>query len=56
MERYGIQLIGYDMTKAAAKALFEKTNYKPQDVDVIELHDCFSTSELITYCAQKKKA
>lgn len=24
MERYGIQLIGYDMTKAAAKALFER--------------------------------
>ena len=22
---------------------------KPQDVDVIELHDCFSANELITY-------
>lgn len=44
-----ITLVGYDMAKAAAKRLFEKTNYKPQDVDVVELHDCFSANELITY-------
>lgn len=44
-----ITLVGYDMAKAAAKKLFEKTNYKPQDVDVVELHDCFSANELITY-------
>jgi sterol carrier protein 2 len=44
-----ITLVGYDMTKAAAKRLFEKTNYKPQDVNVVELHDCFSANEMITY-------
>lgn len=44
-----ISVIGYDMTKLAADRLFAKTQYKPQDVDVIELHDCFSTNELITY-------
>lgn len=44
-----IVLIGSDMTKGAAKKLFSKTNYKPQDVDVVELHDCFSANELITY-------
>ena len=44
-----IQLVGYDLTKNAAKKLFEKANYKPQDVDVVELHDCFSANELITY-------
>jgi len=44
-----IVLIGSDMTKGAAQKLFSKTNYKPQDVDVIELHDCFSANELITY-------
>lgn len=37
------------MTKAAAKRIFEQTNYTPNDVDVIELHDCFSANELITY-------
>lgn len=44
-----IQVIGHDMTKLAADRLFANTNYKPQDVDVIELHDCFSANELITY-------
>lgn len=44
-----ITLVGYDMAKTAAKRLFEKTNYKPQDVDVVELHDCFSANEMITY-------
>lgn len=44
-----IVLIGSDMTKGAAQKLFSKTNYKPQDVDVVELHDCFSANELITY-------
>merc|ERR1712183_1166260 len=42
-------MVGYDMTETAAKRLFEKTPYKPADVDVIELHDCFSANELITY-------
>lgn len=37
------------MTKIAAQKLFIKTNYKPQDVDVVELHDCFAPNELITY-------
>jgi len=37
------------MTKKAADALFQKTNYRPQNVDVVELHDCFSANELITY-------
>jgi len=37
------------MTKLAADKLFKKTNIKPEDVDVVELHDCFSANELITY-------
>ena len=41
--------VGYDMTKKAADMLFQKTNYRPQDVDVVELHDCFSANELISY-------
>lgn len=40
---------GYDMTKLAADRLFSKTNRRPTDVNVIELHDCFSANELITY-------
>lgn len=37
------------MTKNAADKLFSKTQYKPTDVQVVELHDCFSANELITY-------
>lgn len=44
-----LNMIGYDMTKLAADRLFAKAQCKPQDVNVIELHDCFSTNELITY-------
>ncbi|RZF42070.1 hypothetical protein LSTR_LSTR006663 [Laodelphax striatellus] len=48
-ERSCIKIVGYDMTKNAADKLYKKTNTKPSDVDVIELHDCFSANELITY-------
>nr|XP_018904199.1 PREDICTED: non-specific lipid-transfer protein-like [Bemisia tabaci] len=44
-----MKIVGYDMTKAAAEKLFSQTPYKPTDVDVVELHDCFSANELITY-------
>lgn len=42
-------LVGFDMTKAAARKVYEETGYGPEDVDVIELHDCFSANEMITY-------
>ncbi|XP_060629507.1 sterol carrier protein 2 [Anolis sagrei] len=44
-----IKMIGYDMTKEATKRCFSDSGLKPEDVDVIELHDCFSANELITY-------
>lgn len=44
-----MKMVGYDMTKRAAQKCFEKAGLKPTDVDVIELHDCFSVNELITY-------
>jgi acetyl-CoA acetyltransferase len=42
-------MVGYDMAKAAATELYEKTGLGPKDVQVIELHDCFTTNELLTY-------
>lgn len=48
-EKSMIKLIGYDMSKIAAQKVFAQCVYKPTDVDVVELHDCFSTNELITY-------
>lgn len=44
-----MKMVGYEMTKIAAQKLFVKSNFKPQDVDVVELHDCFAPNELITY-------
>ncbi|CAL4070243.1 unnamed protein product [Meganyctiphanes norvegica] len=48
-EKNPMKMVGYDMTKTAAERLFAKTGYKPTDVQVVELHDCFSANELITY-------
>ncbi|XP_053549435.1 sterol carrier protein 2 [Bombina bombina] len=44
-----IKMVGYDMTKTAAERCYEKAGVRPEDLDVIELHDCFSANELITY-------
>ncbi|XP_071443087.1 sterol carrier protein 2 [Hetaerina americana] len=48
-DRSCMKVVGYDMTKSASDKLFGKCNFKPGDVDVVELHDCFSANELITY-------
>jgi acetyl-CoA acetyltransferase len=37
------------MTRRAAEKAYEESGLGPEDVQVIELHDCFSTNELITY-------
>ncbi|KAH8260216.1 sterol carrier protein 2 [Drosophila bipectinata] len=44
-----MKIAGYDMTRLASQRLFAKSGYKPQDVQVVELHDCFSANELVTY-------
>ena len=48
-EDSSIKLVGYDMTKKAAEKVYEQAGVGPEDVDVVELHDCFSANELITY-------
>ncbi len=48
-DRSVISLVGADMSRTAARAVYEQANLTPDDVDVIELHDCFSCNELITY-------
>jgi len=44
-----LRLVGFDMSQAAARQAFEQAQLAPADVDVVELHDCFSANELITY-------
>ncbi len=48
-ERSCIKLVGYDMTAKAAQNVYEQSGKGPEDVDVVELHDCFSANEMITY-------
>ncbi|MFF3227668.1 lipid-transfer protein [Nocardia suismassiliense] len=42
-------LVGVDMSAAAARKVYEQADIGPDDLDVIELHDCFSPNELLTY-------
>jgi acetyl-CoA acetyltransferase len=44
-----INLAGADMTRRAAQAVYEQTGIGVDDVDVVELHDCFTVNEVITY-------
>ncbi|ORM07402.1 lipid-transfer protein [Prescottella equi] len=48
-DRSAISLVGADMTRTAARFVYEQAGIGPADIDVIELHDCFSTNELLTY-------
>lgn len=44
-----INLVGSDMSKRAANAVYEQAGLGPADVDVVELHDCFTANEVISY-------
>jgi sterol carrier protein 2 len=44
-----MQVVGFDMSQAAAKKVYEAAGVGPADLDVVELHDCFAHNELITY-------
>ncbi|WP_194820157.1 lipid-transfer protein [Nocardia sp. XZ_19_385] len=44
-----ITLVGADMSRLAAQRVYEQAQITPDDVDVIELHDCFAPNELLTY-------
>jgi acetyl-CoA acetyltransferase len=44
-----IKMVGYDMTKSAAEKVYNQTGIGPKDVQVVELHDCFTANEILTY-------
>lgn len=37
------------LTRAAAKSAYETAGVGPEDIDLVELHDCFATAELLHY-------
>ncbi|MFD7069358.1 lipid-transfer protein [Streptomyces sp. NPDC059913] len=44
-----IDVVGPAMSRAAARQVYEAAGVSAADLDVIELHDCFSINELLTY-------
>lgn len=44
-----IKIVGFDMTRKAALQAYEESGIGPENAQVIELHDCFSANELLTY-------
>jgi sterol carrier protein 2 len=44
-----MSVIGYDMAREAARQVYEEAGVGPEDVQVVELHDCFTANELVTY-------
>jgi sterol carrier protein 2 len=56
-DRGAIAVVGYDVTRDAAQRAYEAAGVGPQDVDVCELHDCFTQNELLScealgFCAE----
>ena len=37
------------LTRSAAKQAYEQAGVGPEDLDLVELHDCFATAELVHY-------
>jgi sterol carrier protein 2 len=44
-----IKAVGYDMSRDAARSVYEQAGIGPDELDVVELHDCFTANELISY-------
>ncbi|KAF6805602.1 nonspecific lipid-transfer protein [Colletotrichum sojae] len=45
--RSAIDLMGFEMTQHAVKTAMTESGLTPKDVQVVELHDCFSANEMI---------
>jgi len=44
-----IEVVGFSMAKNAAQQVYEAAGISPEDINVVELHDCFAQNELLTY-------
>lgn len=43
------EVVGFSMARSAAQQVYEAAGVGPEDVDVVELHDCFAHNELLSY-------
>ncbi|MGO2111993.1 MAG: thiolase C-terminal domain-containing protein, partial [Pseudoclavibacter sp.] len=44
-----MKLVGADVTRDAATAALDEAGMEATDADVVELHDCFTTNEVLSY-------
>ena len=44
-----MQVVGYGMAREAARQVYEAAGIGPDDIQAVELHDCFAQNELISY-------
>jgi sterol carrier protein 2 len=44
-----IDLVGYGMAQSAARQVYERSGVDPLDLRVVELHDCFTANEVLSY-------
>ncbi|MEM1138552.1 MAG: lipid-transfer protein [Pseudomonadota bacterium] len=44
-----IDMVGADISSEAAKEVYEAAGIGPNEVDVVELHDCFTINEALSY-------
>ena len=44
-----MRVVGYDMSREAAAKVYAQAGIGPDELDVVELHDCFAHNELLTY-------
>ncbi|MBQ0943463.1 lipid-transfer protein [Ideonella sp. 4Y16] len=43
------EVVGFSMARAAARQVYEQAGVGPEDVQLVELHDCFAHNELLSY-------
>lgn len=48
-EKSYIDLSGYQMAKEAARRCYQESGLTPDNVNVVEVHDCFSCNEMLMY-------
>ncbi len=44
-----MRVVGFDMAREAAQKVYSQAGIGPEDLNVVELHDCFAQNELLTY-------
>ncbi|MNZ67233.1 Beta-ketoadipyl-CoA thiolase [compost metagenome] len=43
------EVVGFSMARTAAQKVYEAAGVGPEDIQVVELHDCFAHNELLSY-------